>query len=247
MEQSTHGDGSQTSGGGGGGNESAGYGGSSASPHEYKRHYSNNRDGAQVSRTTTSRGATHTITEESDMGYESTGSRGSTHSGGGESSSSVTSFRGGSSHPTLNTNNGNNKNKKLPISDLQPVVVANFQPVIQPLEPLELNSSHVFEPLLNFDPSSSDLTEAECEVVELLRKEQAVVKTVRNADWTAFLQKFRPEEEGGFGRHECHPSHRTHHGGSGGGISDMNYPFNSFVTSTSLLPSFGKKMRKFCC
>jgi hypothetical protein len=123
--------------------------------------------------------------------------------------------------------------------------VANFQPVIQPLEPLELNSSNIFEPLLDADPSSLEMTEAEREVVELLRKEQAVVKTIRNADWTAFLQKFKPEEEGAWGKHEHHPSRRTHHGESGGDISDMKYPYNSFVTSTSLLPSCGKKMRKF--
>ena len=236
MEQSSHGDGI----GSGGGNESAGYG--SAGAHAYRRH----TDGSRRTATATSRGAPYTITEESDMGYESTGSRGSTHSGGGESSSSVTSFRGGSSNPSQNNTyniNSITNQKKMPISELQPVVVANFQPVIQPLEPLELHSSNVFEPLLNANPSSLDLTEAECEVVELLRKEQAVVKTIRNADWTAFLQKFIPEEEGGWGKHEYHPSHRTHDGESGGDIDDaMKYPYNSFVTSTSLLPSCGKKM-----
>ena len=223
MEQSSHGD--------IGGNESSTGGGR---PRTYKQHPANNtaRGGA----------ASNTIMEETDMGYESTGSRGSTHSGGGESSSSVTSFRGGSSHPTRNNNSNNNK---VPMSELQPVVVANFQPVIQPLEPLELNSSNIFEPLLDADPSSLEMTEAEREVVELLRKEQAVVKTIRNADWTAFLQKFKPEEEGAWGKHEHHPSRRTHHGESGGDISDMKYPYNSFVTSTSLLPSCGKKMRKF--
>ena len=222
MEQSTH---------GGGGNESAGN--RSSGTQIYKQQHPN-----KPRTPSTSRGPTYTITQESDMGYESTGSRGSTHSGGGESSSSVTSFRGGSSHPTRSNNN------KMPISELQPVVVANFQPVIQPLEPLELNSSNVFEPLLTADPSNLDLTETEREVVELLRNEQAVVKTIRNADWTAFLQKFKPEEEGGCGTHEYHPSHRAQHVASGEDISDTNYPFNSFVTSTSLLPSCGMKMRK---
>ncbi len=247
MEQSSHGDG-------------IGGGGGSAGPHAYKRH----TDCAQGSRMTAiaiTRGAPYTISDESDMGYESTGSRSSTHSGGGESSSSVTSFRGGSSHPSRNYNNNQNNNrnynnnqnnnitnnKKMPISELQSVVVANFQPVIQPLQPLALHSSNVFEPLLNADPSSLDLTTAECEVVDLLRKEQAVVKTIRNADWTAFLQKFMPEEEGGWGQHEYHPSHRTRNGESRRDTSDaMKYPYNSFVTSTSLLPSCGKKMSTLC-
>lgn len=129
---------------------------------------------------------------------------------------------------------------------LQPVVVANFQPVIQPLEPLSLNYSNVFEPLLNADPATLEMTEAEDEVVELLRKEQAVVKTIRNQDWTDFLQKFKPVEDGGGGTHEHHPAHRTRHEGRVHETTplDNEFPYNSFVTSTSLLPSCGKKMRK---
>lgn len=70
-------------------------------------------------------------------------------------------------------------------------------------------------------------------VVELLRDEKAVVKTVRNADWTSFFEKFAPCEVKGV-IHE-------HHKGDGPKIGhkvtedNRHYPFNSFVTSCSLL------------
>ena len=80
-------------------------------------------------------------------------------------------------------------------------------------------------------------------MVELLEKEQAVVKTIRNADWTAFLLKFLPTKDGRGGTHEHHPAHRHHQTGvatqqeadAKAVDKDSEYPFNSFVTSTSLL------------
>jgi len=188
---------------------------------------------------------------ESDVGYESGGSRGSTHSArsGGESSS-VTSGGSGSRH-YRRVKSGLTKTmtqKKISPPVMQPVVIANFQPVIEPLGALDLNSSNLFEPLLDADPLKEDcrleMSDAESEVVELLKNEQAVVKTIRNADWTAFFQKFKPSEEGGTGTHEHHPSHQKRKD-SDTKKSEIEYPFNSFVTSTSLLPSCAKKMRCF--
>ncbi len=201
---------------------------------------------------------------ETDMGYESAGSRGSTHSGrsdGGMSSASSV----GSGLYKKNTNGvpltamKREKNRqhhhhthKPPHTSVNPVVIANFQPVIEPLEELNLNSSNVFEPLLDADPYADgeerlEMSEAEKEVAELLKNEQAVVKTIRNADWTPFLQKFIPEEGKSASRIH-HPAQCSNSRGTmseKSNSSDTQYPYNSFVTSTSLLPSRGKKMRCF--
>ena len=136
-----------------------------------------------------------------------------------------------------------------PPSSVSSVVIANFQPVIEPLDALELNAKHVFEPLNDADscPGGEDghgLTTAEREVVELIKNEKAVVKTIRNQDWTSFLNKFKPETEGK-GEHLPAPwEQRKKDDGSEIGCGS-DHPFNSFVTSTSLLPSCGKKMRCF--
>ena len=141
------------------------------------------------------------------------------------------------------------KSSTPPPSSVSSVVIANFQPVIEPLDALELNAKHVFEPLNDPDscPGGEDghgLTKAELEVVELIKNEKAVVKTIRNQDWTSFLNKFKPETEGK-GEHLPAPwEHRKKDNGSGI-ESGSDHPFNSFVTSTSLLPSCGKKMRCF--
>ncbi|KAL3795915.1 hypothetical protein HJC23_002186 [Cyclotella cryptica] len=178
--------------------------------------------------------------DSSDVGYESAGSRGSYNSLDKSDHSKKQShlhFR--------------KKKEKESKPTLQAVAVANFQPVIEPLERLELNSSDVFLPLLEADPNGSeslDMTDTEKEVVGLLRDEKAAVKTVRNADWTAFLDKFAPSADKGV-IHEHHPAHRSVGPGPeiGHKVTEDNkgYPFNSFVTSTSLLPSLGKKMRCF--
>ena len=194
------------------------------------------------------------VTEESDLGYESGGSRGSVHSSrSGGDSSSITSGGSGSRGAYKRVKSGLKKpiQKKPPVTttspNLQPVVIANFQPVIEPLESLDLNSSNLFEPLLDADPLAGtlEMTDAEAEVVELLKNEQAAVKTIRNADWTSFLQKFKPSEEGGGGQREYHPA-QIKQNNANAKASGVEYPFNSFVTSTSLLPSCAKKMRKFC-
>jgi hypothetical protein len=115
------------------------------------------------------------------------------------------------------------------------VVVANFRPAIEPLARLELEASHVFAPLLDADPFRGDgapaLSGAEREVVELLREERAVVKTIRNSDWTAFLQKFKPSDENGGGAHEHHPAQRAPTATEPDTPPDAGeHPFNSFVS-----------------
>jgi hypothetical protein len=185
--------------------------------------------------------------EESDAGYESGGSRGSSRSGW--DSSSVSSGGVGMHRRSKSVVSKTPKQKRSPSPAMQPVVIANFQPVIEALEPLDLNSSNLFEPLLSSDPMAleMEMTVAEREVVELLKKEQAVVKTIRNSDWSAFLQKFKPAEGDGVGKREHHPAERkkNKYRPPSPTMSVVDYPFNSFVTSTSLLPSCAKKMRCF--
>jgi len=210
-------------------------------------------------------------TEEStsDGGYESGGSRGSTRSvrsgnsstsDGSNSSSASTSSnrkqyrRVKSGLTKFKSNKSTNLVTQQSSPDLQQpmAVIANFQPVIEPLESLQLHSSNLFEPLLLSDPQSNDelqLTQAELEVVDMLNNEKAVVKTIRNADWTAFLQKFKPTD--GNSRHEHHPAHQKIMNADNNMKStthdndNVEYPFNSFVTSTSILPCGAKKMRCF--
>ena len=95
--------------------------------------------------------------DSSDVDYESAGSR--------------------ESHSNLDkTQRGKNllrKGEKKPESALNQVAVANFQPVIEPLERLELNAIDMFQPLLDTNPmvdiesnelsTSLGLTEAEIE------------------------------------------------------------------------------------
>lgn len=88
--------------------------------------------------------------DSSDVGYESAGSR--------ESHGSLDrSERGGSTRKHLLRKEKNNKQQPA----MHTVAVANFQPVVEPLERLELNASDVFQPLLDADPVA-DL-EGKCE------------------------------------------------------------------------------------
>jgi hypothetical protein len=65
--------------------------------------------------------------------------------------------------------------------------------------------------------------------------QQACVKTVKNTDWTALLQRFQIPQA-------PHPHGNPHHAD----VPPMGpFPFNSFVTSTTLLPPGGKRMRCF--
>ena len=114
--------------------------------------------------------------------------------------------------------------------------IAGFQPRIQALPSLSLGPNDEFEDLLK--SPSGDLagpapvwTPAEAEVVELLRTQRCCVKTIKNTEWTQFLQRFQTSvSHRGPAAHNDIPSDAEHH-------------FNSFVTSTSLLPPSGEKMR----
>jgi hypothetical protein len=115
------------------------------------------------------------------------------------------------------------------------VEIQGFQPNIVPLPHLQLGANDEFAPLLESSPehTSEDWTVAEQDVVRLLETQQAVVKTIKNSEWTAFLRRF----------HTPHPPRTrypdTHNDVPASG-EDL---FNSFVTSTSLLPPGGRKMR----
>jgi hypothetical protein len=235
-------------------------------------------------------------------GYESGGSRGSSRSrdsfGSGSRSGGGGSMSSGGGTTTRHRNRMSHSHSSSSASrTTPPAIIANFQPVIEPLEPLGLHSTNVFEPLLHHDEiddaqANNEMTDAEFEVMEMLINERAVVKTIRNADWSAFLMKFKPTSDaadgdgmrgkgkGGdnddvgdvvivVGRRECHPSERKQHrrdasrrgmktNATSTTVDTMMddrrtpivlppppLPFNSFVTSTSLLPSRGKKMRCF--
>lgn len=232
-------------------------------------------------------------------GYESSDSSlsvTSSASGGG----SYYCGKGGKVHPKNNTSKA--AATTIPTNIIQPlhqqptIVIANFQPIIEPLEPLQLHSSNTFEPLLhatpeqiilhhleeqgddvidndeeNFNTNSSKggemLTEYECEVIEMLKQEKAIVKTIRNCDWTTFIQKFIPVNNSNsnneekvkngdngniictrmaMGKRKPHPAERTEqqHDNSLSQSTPLLH-YNSFITSTSLLPSNGKKMRCF--
>ena len=126
-----------------------------------------------------------------------------------------------------------NKDESSKQSSDNSLAVANFQPVIQPLPPLELGPQDHFQILIDEGFNSSNWNEAEREVVSLLKEQRAVVKTLKNSDWTAFLHRF----------HHAHkPHYRVPHGHDDIPAHD-DYHFNSFVTSTTLLPELGKKMR----
>lgn len=113
--------------------------------------------------------------------------------------------------------------------------ISGFQPNIVPLPSLQLCQGDQYLPLLESDKDRSAAlwNDAEKEVVELLEKQMAVVKTLKNDDWTSFLHRFKEPKIKSHSQPDDH--------------SDIppqdSKLFNSFVTSTSLLPPEGKKMR----
>lgn len=135
-------------------------------------------------------------------------------------------------------------------------IVAGFQPKIVPLPALELNPSDEYTDLLqsqyeetttgSSDNDNEDWTDAEREVCHLLRHQRATVKTIKNEDWTSFLQRFLQPKVKYNNNNQQHRAPKEHDDippdeMNGEGI--RNFPFNSFVTSTSLLPTDGKRMR----
>jgi len=108
------------------------------------------------------------------------------------------------------------------------IITANVAPHIEPLEPLPLTATDEFQPVLSSNAQEESkshlLSSAERNVVTRLQKEQCVVKTIRNQDWSEFLQRFKKVNSDSI-------------------LSMDNLPYNTFKTSTSLLPSGGFKMR----
>lgn len=108
-------------------------------------------------------------------------------------------------------------------------------PRIVPLPPLELSSDGAFEPLLKNELTSTLLTKEEQEVITWLQQQTAAVKTIQNAEWNEFLKRFLEPQQ----TKRPSPVHPDRHD------EKDDSTFNSFVTSTSLLPPLGKKMRAY--
>ena len=120
---------------------------------------------------------------------------------------------------------------------LEETQIAGFQPRIVPLSPLELGPNDDYQALMDsvYDDAHKDkFSEAEQEVCELLQRQRCTVKTIKNVDWTSFVERFQNAVVPGGN----HPLEHADHAADG-----EQYPFNSYVTSCSLLPSNGLKMR----
>jgi hypothetical protein len=115
------------------------------------------------------------------------------------------------------------------------IEIFGFQPNIVPLPHLELGPNDEFLPFLESDSRNKDQwTPAEKEVVQLLESQRAAFKTIKNSDWTPFLHRFKtalPPKGRYPDNHNDIPAHED------------GFPFNSFVTATSVLPTGGRKMR----
>ncbi len=144
------------------------------------------------------------------------------------------------------------------------IIIANFTPIIEPLPAMELGAYNEFTDVLQSNPFFwndgegtnkakankavwDTMNEKEKEVATLLIQQKCVVKTVKKTDWTGFLQKFVVQD--GLPRRYLHPAefkscskelrHKKY------SVHDEQTSYNSFMTSTSLLPSGGLKMRCF--
>jgi hypothetical protein len=116
------------------------------------------------------------------------------------------------------------------------VQISGFQRNVVPLQKLELGPNDESAPLLEEDTPTDKWTIAEQQVFDLLQSQHAVVKTLKNSDWTDFLHRFRTPK----------PPRSTNYENAHDDIgpsTDDHMEFNSFVTSTTLLPPGGKKMR----
>lgn len=134
--------------------------------------------------------------------------------------------------PNLGGDEDNNNTLKNSAQETA-VQIHGFTPVILPLPALEYTADDNFTPLLETtngemedNIANADWTVAEREVVNMLKDQRAVVKTVKNGDWTALLNRFRtPKPQSHYSKPSEHDDIGPHEG----------YPFNSFVTSTSML------------
>ena len=120
------------------------------------------------------------------------------------------------------------------------VQISGFQRNVVPLQKLELGPNDEFAPLLQEDTPTKQWTIAEQQVFELLQTQRAVVKTIKNSDWTDFLHRFRTAHVSNSNYPNAHDDIPPHHSDDD---ENRMFEFNSFVTSTTLLPQGGKKMR----
>ena len=122
---------------------------------------------------------------------------------------------------------GGSSNTELPAT-------AVIEPHIVPLPAKPLGFSDLFQPLLDSDPATQqNLTPSERGVYQHLLDQTCVVKTIKNNDWTSFLDRFSvPQQQS----RRCHALH-----------ADLPpttpNTTNAFLTSTTLLPAGGYKMR----
>jgi len=135
------------------------------------------------------------------------------------------------------------------------VDIKGFQPQIVPLPRLELGRNDEFQPLILSDESQKEQywTPIEKEVYQMMIGQQAAVKTIKNTDWTQFLHRFKfprnplngeeyRNKQDDIGPH-CFQNIENEKFCDN--ISSCDFPYNSFVTSTTLLPSGGIKMRAY--
>ena len=111
------------------------------------------------------------------------------------------------------------------------------QPHMEPLPDLQYGPEDEFSLLLQ-EPDEqvpNAFTLEETHVLELFEQQQCAVKTIKNSEWTAFLKRFRKSEKQ---NRRMLPQHCDI-------PPDGEHPFNSFLTSTSVLPTGGRKMRCF--
>ena len=88
------------------------------------------------------------------------------------------------------------------------VEIHGFQPNIVPLPNLQLGPNDEYLPL--WESNNPDKwNDAEIEVVKMIETQTAVVKTIKNTDWTSFLRRFMTPETNG--RNLLSKHHRRHH------------------------------------
>lgn len=131
------------------------------------------------------------------------------------------------------------------------VDIKGFQPQIVPLPRLQLGRNDEFQPLIASDESQKEeyWTDREKEVYRMIMDQRATIKTIKNSDWTPFLHRFKiprdpPNGEEYRNKRDDIGPHHIEENENEPGISG-DFPYNSFVTSTTLLPSGGIKMRAY--
>lgn len=185
--------------------------------------------------------------------------------GGGTMSASQTQthdissidYADSSDHGTKKSKDRSKSAMNAPTTKPGHVIIANYTPAIEPLPAFDLGPHTEFTELLESAPYIweegmdepivnkevwDQMTSAERNVSQMFLEQKCVVKTVKNADWTSFLQKF-VVEEGSIGGRYSHPGEGRHWEKKPVVQDDKSYPFHSFITSTTLLPSCGLKVR----